>query len=490
MRKRWQLFIVSALSVFLLVIAIPFAYSQGQENCKKNEHSVTLGGTNLFCIDNKIKADEIETVVQLIADDFGIQPENIQILKEVRDDKININLADQKIESLTPKQASLVEANIKKIQKNINQYREKLKKYTVFLDNKPIFIVPANSQALDPTGSHLYSREKRAKIISERIKKIADQSSIHLNDLEVEEWEEGTINVVLGSDVIVTLTDDDAKAAKIGVKNKKKLARLYRKRINNAIDNYRQQHKSLDWRWWSGIILALLLLFLWLIREECLFWEFTNLQITIRSYQFFSVLLIGFLALISWNLYSWFNLDNPVEYIAFITPAILTVAGGFYASLEAIYSARVEQAIEYMDKWDSNELQQRRITFINEFAPQKAAIRNSLTHPQDPVSDELITLINNIVNTTINADPNMSLKVVSNFWEKIYFLLNYRLADKKLLREAFQSLYQDEFSQACIFGLKVLDGFLSLENSHLQNNNQTSDMIKHLENLNKDKTWQ
>ncbi len=130
---------------------------------------------------------------------------------------------------------------------------------TVCLDGKPIFIVPSSvephSFVKAPSGfigfKDSYTREERAKEITDRIQEIAKDPSVDLESLQVNNlWHGGITTIDWGDKVIVTVTNKDARTAKVGIKNRKKLARIYLQRIKNAIEDYRNKHYFLKVSSW------------------------------------------------------------------------------------------------------------------------------------------------------------------------------------------------------------------------------------------------
>ncbi|GET36566.1 hypothetical protein [Microseira wollei] len=86
-----------------------------------------------------------------------------------------------------------------------------------------------------------YEQQERVKIIAQRIKEIADNSSIKTDSIRVDNWKVKITNIVSPLGVIVTLTEDDITAAKVMPDNKEKLADIYLLKIKNNIDLYRNK---------------------------------------------------------------------------------------------------------------------------------------------------------------------------------------------------------------------------------------------------------
>jgi tetratricopeptide (TPR) repeat protein len=89
-----------------------------------------------------------------------------------------------------------------------------------------------------------YDQNKRVEIITQRIKEIADNSSIKTESLRVDNWKGEITNIVSPNGVIVTLTKDDVAAAKVIGDNREKLAEIYLLKIKNRIDLYRKQKEK------------------------------------------------------------------------------------------------------------------------------------------------------------------------------------------------------------------------------------------------------
>ena len=108
----------------------------------------------------------------------------------------------------------------------------------VCLDNQFILLI----DNIEKVGG--FSQAERAIEIRKRIKKIADNPSIKMNDLKIEDWEGAKITAITSPNtVIFTLTDDDVQATNTAVIDKNKLANQYLQRIRNAINIYREKSK-------------------------------------------------------------------------------------------------------------------------------------------------------------------------------------------------------------------------------------------------------
>ena len=108
----------------------------------------------------------------------------------------------------------------------------KIDGFPVVLANETLFIIQAN------VGS--FSSEERAETITNRLEKVAEDNSIDLNLLRVEELEDIT-NIVIGSKTLVTLTEDDAKALRLP---RNELANQYLEKIKNSLLTYRQERSA------------------------------------------------------------------------------------------------------------------------------------------------------------------------------------------------------------------------------------------------------
>ena len=104
--------------------------------------------------------------------------------------------------------------------------------YPVVLADQTLFVIKTNF------GS--FSSEERAQAISNRLEKIAEDSPVDLNLLRVEEKEDVS-NIVIGTKPIVTVTQDDAKAARLP---RTELANEYLEKIKDALQTYRKEHSA------------------------------------------------------------------------------------------------------------------------------------------------------------------------------------------------------------------------------------------------------
>ena len=109
---------------------------------------------------------------------------------------------------------------------------QKIDGVPVVLAEEPLFVIQAQIGSFSP--------EDRAQAITNRIANIAQEPSVQVESLQIEE-QEGTSNIILGEKVIVTLTEADAKAAR---KNRQELASEYRQKIQTSVIQYRKERSS------------------------------------------------------------------------------------------------------------------------------------------------------------------------------------------------------------------------------------------------------
>ncbi len=109
---------------------------------------------------------------------------------------------------------------------------DKIDGFPVLLADETLFVIQTD------TGS--FSSEERAQTITNRLQKIAEDTSVDLNLLKLEEQENIT-SIVIGSKIIVTLTEADAKAARI---NRTELANEYLAKIQDSLQTYRKERSS------------------------------------------------------------------------------------------------------------------------------------------------------------------------------------------------------------------------------------------------------
>ena len=108
----------------------------------------------------------------------------------------------------------------------------KIDGFPVVFSDETLFVIQAN------VGS--FSSEERAQTISNRLQKIANDSSLDFNLLRVEEIEDIS-NIVIGTKTIVTLTEEDAKALRLP---RTELAKEYLAKIKDSLQSYRQERSA------------------------------------------------------------------------------------------------------------------------------------------------------------------------------------------------------------------------------------------------------
>jgi hypothetical protein len=100
----------------------------------------------------------------------------------------------------------------------------------VCLDHQYLFTIKASLESKTP--------ENRAAEINNKIKSIANNNSIQIDSLKIEE-EEGVSNIILDDEIIVTVTDDDSIAA--AQFYRKVLAEQWLQKIQKNIKIYRKR---------------------------------------------------------------------------------------------------------------------------------------------------------------------------------------------------------------------------------------------------------
>ncbi len=109
---------------------------------------------------------------------------------------------------------------------------DKIDGFPVLLADETLFVIQSN------VGS--FSSEERAQTITNRLAKIAEDTSVDLNLLRIQE-QEATTNIVIGNKILVTLTEADAKAAQI---TRTKLANEYLAKIKDSLQIYREERST------------------------------------------------------------------------------------------------------------------------------------------------------------------------------------------------------------------------------------------------------
>jgi hypothetical protein len=392
MRKRWYIFIILVLSVFLIVLAQPLTYSL-DNSCPDNLELVKLGDQPVFCVSDKGRAEIIGKRLEKIAENGSFKTDD--------------------------------------------------------------FILNSQNKTLG-IPYILITRNERDKVA------VVENNSLKLKDFP--EFDTG------GSNSKIQQNNELTNIIELAIKNhtKKRQESNYLYGLGIGLEV-------------TGILLLLGFYYFWLNQKD----------LFIQNQEWSIFWLFIFLLIAAVGVFLLFSKDKFLESLGLILPIFLGLIGGFYASLKSIESTRVTKAFEYFDKWDSEELQKRRITLLREvrgIQDRIEELRGQSLSEQDIV--EARTLMNRIKD--INQEElNISVRVVSNFWEKVYFLLQNGLADKKILKDAFKELYQREFSEVCQFGLNVLDNTLYLnENQKRLTENAPSNMSQHLHQLGEDEIWQ
>lgn len=178
-----------------------------------------------------------------------------------------------------------------------------------------------------------------------------------------------------------------------------------------------------------------------------------------------------------WGGLTFFGSDLR-EYLKFVFPVALGILGGYYSSLQSIKKSKIEKALEYIDKWDSSELKEHRENIL---------YKNNFSKANPPTTD-LIDYVKQSGQTgmkeAIIEVPSLrfDLRVICNFWEKIFILLDNNIADKKILKTAFYSLYTERYSGICNSFLDYLEPTPTQE--------RYKEMKDHLKQLKEDpKKW-
>ncbi len=109
---------------------------------------------------------------------------------------------------------------------------DKIDGFPVLLADETLFVIQTN------VGS--FSSEERAQTITNRLLKIANDTSLDLNLLRLEAQDE-TTNIVIGNKTLLTLTEADAKAAQIA---RTELANQYLAKIQNSLQTYRKERSA------------------------------------------------------------------------------------------------------------------------------------------------------------------------------------------------------------------------------------------------------
>ena len=108
----------------------------------------------------------------------------------------------------------------------------KIDGFPVTLADETLFVIQANVNS--------FSSEERAETINNRLEKIAQDNSVDLNKLTIEELE-GISNIVLETKTIVTVTEADAKISRIP---RTQLAEEYLEKIKSALETYKKERSA------------------------------------------------------------------------------------------------------------------------------------------------------------------------------------------------------------------------------------------------------
>jgi small-conductance mechanosensitive channel len=100
----------------------------------------------------------------------------------------------------------------------------------VELDNKPLFVLKVRFKTMSP--------EQRAQIVSERLKKLAQDPTFRPDTITVRDWELSS-DIMVGDQVILAIW---AFEAKVEGKTDNELAQEYAERMRQAIAAYQQEH--------------------------------------------------------------------------------------------------------------------------------------------------------------------------------------------------------------------------------------------------------
>ncbi|NCR07565.1 MAG: hypothetical protein GPI95_03950 [Microcystis aeruginosa LG13-11] len=309
MKKRWQKFIILILAAFLIAITYLPTYSTGQDALcsKKGQDDVCLDGQFLFHlkpekliptptlsdehkIDVEKRRDIVERRIRNIADDFSIEVNSIQVkpwnqktLVIVSGDDVILTLTDADAERAGINKENLAKLYLEKIKKSIKKYRDKqaLNNFyqTQLSESKCSEIeleeIPQNSGKVCLKEQFLFIvyNQERALNISKNIQKIASNHSIITNPIIVTDFNGENPKIVSNGQIILTITNEDAKLAGVEAKNKKQLAEVYLSRIKTAIQEYRNRNVSNFgfWSFWLVIIvvgLILVLIFLKAVKSK------------------------------------------------------------------------------------------------------------------------------------------------------------------------------------------------------------------------------
>ncbi|MFM6063377.1 MAG: mechanosensitive ion channel family protein, partial [Microcystis panniformis] len=119
------------------------------------------------------------------------------------------------------------------IAQNPTQPENKIDGFPVMLDGKPLFFIRR--------GVSSFSAEERANTITRRIERIAQNDSIPVENLRIEQLpDDNSLYLSVDQEVILTVTEQDAKAYR---STPEVLAQQALQKIQFAITQYRQDRK-------------------------------------------------------------------------------------------------------------------------------------------------------------------------------------------------------------------------------------------------------
>ena len=109
---------------------------------------------------------------------------------------------------------------------------DKIDGFPVILANETLFVIQTD------VGS--FSSEERAQTVTNRLGKIANDTSLDLDLLKLEAKDE-TTSIIIGNKILVTLTEADAKAAQV---TRNELAKEYLAKIQDSLQTYREERSA------------------------------------------------------------------------------------------------------------------------------------------------------------------------------------------------------------------------------------------------------
>ncbi len=130
----------------------------------------------------------------------------------------------------------------------------KIDGFPVTLNSQTLFLIQAK------TGS--FSPEERAETITNRLNKFAENNSFSLDSLEIEAPSStNTYNIVSDNKILITITEEDAKAAR---KTQQELADKYLQKVKKSVTQYRHE-RTLKARILAAIYTVIATISIWLI---------------------------------------------------------------------------------------------------------------------------------------------------------------------------------------------------------------------------------